>query len=48
MVERLRPHWQATPWRLHLRQRSGGHAMGADDWREAAQYMRRLADEGQG
>lgn len=46
MVERLRPHWQEAPWRLQLRQRSGGHAMGADDWREAARFLRGLADEG--
>ena len=48
MVERLRPHWQDAPGRLQLRQRSGGHAMGADDWREAARFLRGLADEGQG
>jgi hypothetical protein len=47
MVERLRPNWQAFPSRLHLQQRRGGHAMGADDWREAARFMRRLTDEGQ-
>lgn len=40
--EQLKPHWGERPQALQLVERSGAHAMGSDDWRCAAGFLRQL------
>ena len=43
MVEQLRPAWRQAPERLRWQERGGGHAMGVQDWRAAARFLREVA-----
>ena len=44
MVELLRPAWQDCPEKLQWHERAGGHAMTAQDWQRAAQFVCQMAN----
>lgn len=41
-LEQLQPHWRTRPRALQLVERTGGHAMGVEDWRHAAGFLCQL------